>query len=230
MANPQAENGHTDICNSIVDKFCSYRLSGQEWQIIWVVIRKTWGWKINPVNKNSPKKKLDRIALSQFAKLTGIDRRTCHSIIRKLLVKKALKKVVTQKGDRISINYGFQKDYDKWIVTPKKVTVTQLGDRVSPKKAHTKETITKETTPIVPIPDFVDNELWRQFLIMRKKKKAVNTEYAVKLLINKINKFHDAGIDVNEIIGDSIENSWKGLFERKKSSFPRRVELQEKYI
>lgn len=57
MANPQAENGHIDIANEIADKFCSYRLSGQEWQIIWVVLRKTWGWLEVPDNKVGPKKK-----------------------------------------------------------------------------------------------------------------------------------------------------------------------------
>lgn len=45
MASPQTENGHIDIANEIADKFCSYRLSGQEWQILWVLLRKTWGWK-----------------------------------------------------------------------------------------------------------------------------------------------------------------------------------------
>ena len=53
MASPQRENGHIDIANEIADKFCSYRLSGQEWQIVWVVLRKTWGWLENPKDKNS---------------------------------------------------------------------------------------------------------------------------------------------------------------------------------
>jgi len=161
MASPQPENGHTDICNDIVDRLCLYRLSGQEWQIIWVVLRKTWGWKVNPADKNSPKKKLDRIAFSQFATLTGIDRRKCHALIKRLLAKKVLKKVVTQKGDRITIKYGFQKDYDKWIVSPKKVTVTQkaLGDTqlgvksVTQKGTHketSKETFTKDNIPYSP--------------------------------------------------------------------------------
>jgi len=227
MASPQPENGHTDICNDIVDRLCLYRLSGQEWQIIWVVLRKTWGWKMNPTDKNSPKKKLDRIALSQFAKLTGIDRRKCHAIIQRLLAKKVLKKVVTQLGDRISIKYGFQKDYDKWIVSPKKVTVTQKGagvtpnwvSKVSPKKAHTKETsketFTKDNIPIVPLPNFVDRELWDQFIVMRKKKKATPTEFAIKLLIKKLTGFHAAGFNVNKIIELSIENNWKGFFEPK---------------
>lgn len=158
MASPQIENGHINIANTIIDKFCSYRLSGQEWQVLWVVIRKTWGWLENPKSKSGLKKKMDKIALSQFAELTGIDRRKCHALLTKLVNKKLLVKTVTQKGDKTTIRYGFQKDFDMWEVSPKKVTVTQLGDRVSPKKAsklspkkaHTKEK--KETIQkITPI-------------------------------------------------------------------------------
>ena len=89
---------------------------------------------------------MDRIALSQFEQLTGIDRRKCHSILKSLISKKLVKKVVTQKGDRIVITYGFQKNYDLWIVSPKKVTVNQKRKKVSPKKADTKETIQKKET------------------------------------------------------------------------------------
>ena len=50
-------------------------------------------------------------------------------------------------------NYGIQKDSSKWILSPKKGTVTNNGDgvspkkviEVSPKKGHTKETSSKET-------------------------------------------------------------------------------------
>ena len=55
MASPQVENGHIDIANTIADKLCSYRLSGQEWQIIWVILRKTWGWLLDPNQKNGLK-------------------------------------------------------------------------------------------------------------------------------------------------------------------------------
>ena len=57
MANPQPDKGHIDIANTIADKFCSYRLSGQEWQMVWVILRKTWGWLVNPKNNNGVKKK-----------------------------------------------------------------------------------------------------------------------------------------------------------------------------
>jgi len=153
MANPQPDNGHIDIANEIADNLCSYRLNGQEWQVLWVVLRKTWGWLKNPNDKNGGKKKMDRIALSQFAGLTGINRSRCHVLLKGLVNKKILKKTVTQKYNTREISYGFQKDYDKWRVLPKNTTVTKKCNKVLPKNATdvlpknatTKDTLTKDT-------------------------------------------------------------------------------------
>ena len=160
MANPQPGNGHIDVSNEIADRLCSYRLNGQEWQIVWVVLRKTWGWLENPKDKKSPKKKMDRIALSQFAKFTGINRSRCHTLLKGLINKKILKRTVTEKYNTKQISYGFQKDYDLWRVLPKNTTVTEKCNGVLPKsvtkllpksittKDTLKETITKERKKI----------------------------------------------------------------------------------
>ncbi|WP_414150330.1 DUF4373 domain-containing protein [Acetobacterium carbinolicum] len=57
------------------------------------------------------------------------------------------------------------------------------------------------------------NELFMEFLDMRKKLKVNNTERAINLLKNKIIDFPD-NIKI-EIIGESIMNGWKGLFTDK---------------
>lgn len=118
MANPQKENGHIRIANEVVNKFCCYRLSGQEWQVLWVILRKTWGWG----------KKVDKISHSQFAELTGINRRHIWLIIQGLIEKELVFKTITEKGDSVIVSYGIQKNYDKWRVSPKKVTITEKGD------------------------------------------------------------------------------------------------------
>lgn len=64
MINPQIENGYTKIATEIIEKFCYYRISGEEWLVLWVVLRKTYGWN----------KKEDKISLSQFADLTKLSR------------------------------------------------------------------------------------------------------------------------------------------------------------
>ncbi len=78
MTNPQIEDGHIDIANLIAEQFCRYRISGEEWLVLWAILRKTYGWK----------KKQDRIALSQFALMTGLKRQTVSRALNKLSSKR----------------------------------------------------------------------------------------------------------------------------------------------
>ena len=100
----------------------------------------------------------------------------------------------------------------QYKVTPKKQSLDTLKEALEVKEL---KELKKKETPLPPIPDFIDQELWDQFMIMRKKKKATPTEFAVKLLIKKLTGFQASGFDVNKIIELSIENNWKGLFEPK---------------
>ena len=140
MASPQLDNGYTPIANEIVEALMRINLSGYESRVLWFIFRKTYGFK----------KKTDWIALSQFSKAIGLDRRLIHRAIKKLSSKKM---IVIQKDDGVRVRYGFQKDYTKWKLSSKKMTVIQRDDelsskemtRVSSKEIPTKETITKET-------------------------------------------------------------------------------------
>lgn len=59
------------------------------------------------------------------------------------------------------------------------------------------------------------NELFKDFLDLRKKIKAVNSDRAINNLINKLNKYDD---DIKkQMINNSITNSWKDVYEIKKS-------------
>lgn len=137
MANPQREHGHLDIANEIVDRLQSYRLDGREWQILWVILRKTWGW----IDKKTEEKlKVAAIPLSEFEKRTGIKRHKCQEVLKRLIEKNIIIKTQTPrvageknvkiKGKKVKIKgvplqgnswvatYGFQKDYDKWRCSP----------------------------------------------------------------------------------------------------------------
>ncbi len=141
MANPQKEDGHVDIANEIVEALARIRISGEEMQCLWIILRKTYGWH----------KKEDKISLSQFSQLTGLKRQNVLRAINKLSSKKIIGII---KNDSSQINiYNINKDFDKWEPLPKKITlsskkittVINIDNRVSSKKIHTKETITKET-------------------------------------------------------------------------------------
>lgn len=144
MASPQKENGYTPIANEIVEALARTRINGEAMQVLWVIIRKTYGFN----------KKEDAIALSQFVEITGLRRQTVYKAIHKLI---ALG-VVTKKGSAIANKYCFVKNYALWQPEPKKVRGTKLGSvgtkkgsksnpiRVIQKK---KETIQKKE-PVAP--------------------------------------------------------------------------------
>ena len=134
MANPQIEDGHVDLANEIIEALAKIRISGEEMQCLWVILRKTYGWH----------KKEDKISLSQFAQMTGLKRQNVLRAINKLSSKKIIGVI---KNDDSQINiYNINKNFDVWKPLSKKITgVINIDNQVSSKKIHTKETITKET-------------------------------------------------------------------------------------
>ena len=57
------------------------------------------------------------------------------------------------------------------------------------------------------------NNIFIEFLELRKKLKVVNTDRAVNLLLNKLNKYDD---DIKiQMLEQSIMNSWKSVYELK---------------
>lgn len=59
------------------------------------------------------------------------------------------------------------------------------------------------------------NDLFLEYLEMRKKLKAVNSDRAINLLINKLNQFDD--VIKKQMINNSIENSWKSIYPLKET-------------
>jgi phage replication O-like protein O len=211
MANPQAENGHIDIANEIIEALAGIRISGEEMQCLWVIFRKTYGWK----------KKFDWIALSQFERMTGIKRPNIVRALSKLIDKN----IVIKKDNSFNVSYGFQKDYKKWKPLSKKITVIKKDKAIIKKdkkslskKIHTKDNSTKDTFTKEPIvfPDWFPLKEWEDFVDMRNKIKAPLTDKAVELAISKLLKFKDAGDNPAEVLNESIMNSYKGLFPLKK--------------
>jgi len=117
VANPQAEDGHIDIANEIGEALCRINLSAYENRVVWFILRKTYGWH----------KKMDRISYSQFEQGTGIDRRHLGRTIKTMIKRQ----MITCSGNGRLLEYGFQKDYEKWD-TP---VIAYLGNDTLPKEA-----------------------------------------------------------------------------------------------
>lgn len=139
MSNPQAENGHTDIANEIMDALARIRIPGEAMQVLLAILRKTYGWH----------KKDDAISLSQFVEATRMRKSSICKAISKL---RSMKLIITKKGNNKYTTYCFNKNYDTWKSLPKKeifpkkeTNITQKGNKSLPKSRHTKESITKET-------------------------------------------------------------------------------------
>ena len=215
VASPQAENGHIDIANEIAEALMKINLSPYESRVLWFLFRKTYGWH----------KKRDWITLSQFSKCIELDRRLIHRAIKGLSYKNM---VIISKDDNNHITYGFQKNYKKWKVSSKKMTVIGRDDglssvemtKVSSVEIPTKETITKETitkdTKKFILPDWIPKETWNAYLEIRNKKRAAKTDYALSLIIKElvnIKKWY--GHDPIEVLNKSIKSGWTDVYPLK---------------
>jgi phage replication O-like protein O len=141
MACPQQENGHLDLANELVEAIAKIHLTGNEFQLLFAVWRKTYCWK----------KKLDWISLSQLKKITGLN------IVAVCRAKKSLiaKNILFEDREKI----GFNKNYDEWslpkttVLSKTAIGIAENGKRSLPKTTDTKETNTKETntkeTPLI---------------------------------------------------------------------------------
>jgi len=217
MAKPQVENGHTQIANEILEQLAKLYLSPNQWQVVIFIIRKTYGYK----------KKVDYIANSQIVEGTGLSK----SVISRVLKRLQERNIINRKKKHI----GFQKDWEQWKLAEQSTLGTKLAEqstnksclnsqpklaeqstkvdspRVTQKK---KETIQKK----IYIPDFIDKELWHDFLEMRKKLRKPPTDRAKDLLLKDLEKLRAAGDDPNEVLKQSIKYSWQGVFPLKDKS------------
>lgn len=70
--------------------------------------------------------------------------------------------------------------------------------------------------PLTLVPGWLSLEDWTAFVDMRKKIKKPMTDYAMKLMLGKLDKMHSAGIDVKVALHNSIVNGWQDVYEPKR--------------
>ena len=124
MASPQKEDGYTAIANEIMEALVNYRIPGEQMQCLLFILRKTYGFN----------KKWDAIANSQLVRATGLKKQHVYRAIKGLIDKN----IVTKKGYNPAISYCFNKNYKTWKVSPKKVTVTNIGKKRNQKRGPQK--------------------------------------------------------------------------------------------
>jgi hypothetical protein len=65
------------------------------------------------------------------------------------------------------------------------------------------------------VPDWIPKAEWDAYLEMRKAKKAKPTGRAIELLIIKLGKMRDKGIDLAAVLDQSTVNNWTDVWEPK---------------
>jgi hypothetical protein len=85
----------------------------------------------------------------------------------------------------------------------------------SQKRSRTKKREEKEPTPRFALPDWIPQPAWDDFLAMRKSLRASPTEKAKALTVKRLERMRIDGQDVRAVLEQSIERSWKGVFEVK---------------
>ncbi len=130
MANPQRENGHLRIANELIEAFQWLHLSGNQWRLLWTILRFTYGWN----------KKVDHISLTTFEKCTGLNRWNLKRDLNDLLHRGI---IIKDSSDYIT-KYGLQKDHTKWQTSIKNNTSIK-NDTATSIKNDTKTSIKNDT-------------------------------------------------------------------------------------
>jgi len=168
-------NGHIDIAHDIAEALMRINLSSYQYRIMWCIIRKTWGWH----------KSKDKISLTQFEIMTGLERRHINKALKDLKDKNI---IVIDRNNYINI-YKFNSHYNTWKVKTSadigtsadistKVVPIQAPELV-PIEAHTEEK--KETIQKKEIIDIFDYWNKKEIITHRKLDQATKGGINAKL-------------------------------------------------
>jgi phage replication O-like protein O len=215
MVDVQKENGYTAIANAIMEALYKADLSGQEFRLTLLVLRKTYGFH----------KLEDAISLSQMCLETGMHHIRCSQVITRLQLMKIV--TVTENINGIGKKYKFNKDFETWDTVKENInpirkvksTVNVLRKTPLQKTASTKERLQKKDYKRdlgdFLLPDWIPKESWDGFVDMRKEIKKSLTGRAVKLAINRLEELKAKGHDPGKVLDQSTYSKWQGLFEIK---------------
>ena len=73
-------------------------------------------------------------------------------------------------------------------------------------------------TPLPPkpsLPDFLDPNLWEQYLAYKKERKEKLSNQGIEMKFSEWAKWASEGIDVNACIREAMANEWQGVFKPK---------------
>ncbi len=154
-------------------------------------------------------------SMALIAKRSGMTTRGAQSIIKRLETIGHLHRVqVIGKGCNYYIHPRTSFTPERRS-PPKQTALTP--ERRSPKPSRT-ISIDRESVRAsfdFVLPDSIPAEAWADFLEMRKAKRASPTAKAKQLLVAKLLRLADAGHPPGDVLNQSTEHNWTGIFELK---------------
>jgi len=214
------DEGYTRIANTLLEAVYRCDLTARQSRVLLAVIRKTYGFN----------RKTDWLSAPLIAE--AINYLGDDSNIRKDI--KALKdrNILISEGKRIGPNpvissWSFTKQVEnntgrKQPANRLKTTCKQVENNLlnRSKTTRTKDTIKNNKKDSIKnkgviYPDWLNQELFGEFVKMRKLIKKPMTDKAQELAIGKLKKLMDQGHSQNEIIELAVENSWQGFYAPK---------------
>lgn len=114
------------------------------------------------------------------------------------------------------------------VLAESKQTAIPETEGETEKETKTKKKVAKATATDVALvlPDWIPLETWEAFLAMRKKIKKPPTDYALKLLIDKLTAFKAKGQNIKAVLEKSITSGWQDVFEiHEKQSFANKFDV-----
>ena len=130
MTSSKINNGFLKVPNELADAFQLLHLSGNQWQLLWVIIRFTYGW-------NKP---TDLISLSRFEECTGLERRN----LKRNLDAMFERGIITRDGSGYITRYGIEEDCTKWDTGVGNNTSVK-NDTTTSVKTDTKASVNNDT-------------------------------------------------------------------------------------
>ena len=115
------KNGYTQLPNSLLEALTKIRISGEEWQCLCLILRKTYGWH----------KQEDWISNSLFVKATGIKKQNVNRALKKLIKKN----IVIKKDYMGKPIYSLLENNNTWVALPKKTLDVIINDYWSNQRA-----------------------------------------------------------------------------------------------
>lgn len=134
----EVNNNYFKVENNVAEALARINLSEYETRLLWVVMRKTWGWN----------KEEDHISFTQFEKATGINRGNAHPALLRLTKKNIIKVLRERRTNTYSVN----KNTDIWIYETKKNVIATKNMATN----NSMPTNNKSLLPDTTIPLFVE--------------------------------------------------------------------------